>query len=604
MIQAILILVLGTLIQSSSYVPLRRIRGWHWETYWLVQACFAWLLFPLAGALLYSGSLSDLIDLYISHSHISLYCVGFGFLWGIGGLTFGLAIRYLGISLGQTAAIGICGAFGSILGPLISGHAEMLTVPVILGVVSMLFGVFVVMLAAVKRRRMIGANQAGGHIKEFDLKKGIVVLLLSGVMSSFFNVGLSLGQDMMPSGTSDMYAGLPPTLLITLGGFIFNVLYCFVSRLKHNTVVEYTDKTAWGRNLFFCVITGLFWYSQFFSLSIVRGMMSEHQIFIAYNWCILMTLNILFTNLWGMILKEWKGAGSKAVITLCSGLVILIASIFLPVIVPSISQCEDSGLKSTYVVSADGDGDFKSLADALNSIDEGETEVMILVKKGKYRSDPYLGNGTTDKCSRRNISIIGENRDSCVIFNDVGYYRWQDKIDYSSLRISGNVRLSNLSFYSTSERYASEYEKNGWSSSSNHRAYCLHIDNAVCPGDRFVIDNCNFFNDHFACIGFGLRENFTLEIRNCRLESTFSDDSDGYSFGTLFGHSAMDKPHKGQKLIVRNSVLINRNQPHTVSLKEVVGNKNEVMLVGNTYISTNPDSAIVYTSDFVVTNIN
>lgn len=332
MLTPLLILAFGTFIQSSSYVPLRKIRGWSWETYWLLQGMFAWILLPLAGALLAIRSVPGLVALYASHPLESLACMGFGFLWGVGSLTFGLAVRYLGISLGQTVAIGLCSAFGSVLGPILSGQCERLTPPVLAGVTLMLAGVVVVMLAALRKSRLMSPEQKVAAVPDFNLKKGVAVVILSGLMSAFFNVGLDFGRGIIPEGVRPEFSSLPIILPVTCGGFVLNLFYCLYLGRRNGSMQEFRDKSAWNRNLGFCAMTGAFWYSQFFALSIVRGMMAEHPVFVTFSWCILMTLNILFTNFWGLVLREWRGTGRRTSALLICGLCLLILSIFLPFI--------------------------------------------------------------------------------------------------------------------------------------------------------------------------------------------------------------------------------------------------------------------------------
>jgi len=332
MFLALFILAFGTFIQSSSYVPLRRIRGWHWETYWLIQGIFAWILLPLAGALLSVRSVTALISLYADHPVQSLSCVGFGFLWGIGGLTFGLAVRYLGISLGQTIAIGMCGALGSLLGPLLSGNTSMITPQVLVGVAVMLLGVFVVMLAALRKTHILSLEKNRQTVREFNLKKGVIVVLLSGLMSAFFNVALNFGLSIAEHCERAEFASLPVIFLVTSGGFLLNLIYCLFLGHKRQTFREYTDIAAWKRNLGSCAMTGVFWYSQFFSLSIVRGLMSDHPVFITFSWTIMMSLNIIFTNVWGLILREWSGTGLRGKTLLATGLCILVLSTFIPLL--------------------------------------------------------------------------------------------------------------------------------------------------------------------------------------------------------------------------------------------------------------------------------
>ena len=147
LIIGLLIIAIGAVCQSSSYVPINKIKSWSWESYWLVQGVFAWLIFPLLGALLAVPAGENLFSLFAAHPKASLLTILFGALWGVGGLTFGLSMRYLGVALGQSIALGTCSAFGAILGPVFTGKAASITFAVIIGVVVTLIGITIIGIA-------------------------------------------------------------------------------------------------------------------------------------------------------------------------------------------------------------------------------------------------------------------------------------------------------------------------------------------------------------------------------------------------------------------------------------------------------------------------
>jgi len=82
-------------------------------------------------------------------------------------------------------------------------------------------------------------------------------------------------------------------------------------------------------NLLFCALAGVLWYSQFFGLEMGKSFLVGSPVLLAFSWSILMSLNVTFSNVWGIILKEWKGANSSTIGTLILGLVILISSIIV-----------------------------------------------------------------------------------------------------------------------------------------------------------------------------------------------------------------------------------------------------------------------------------
>ncbi len=327
----LLIIAIGAFCQSSSYVPINKIKAWSWESYWIVQGVFAWLIFPLLGALLAVPSGESLFAMYAAHPKASLLTILFGALWGVGGLTFGLSMRYLGVALGQSIALGTCSALGAILGPVFTGHAHDLTSSVIIGVVVTLVGIAIIGVAgAMKAREIPGQDRNDGGVKDFNFGKGIAVALLAGFMSACFNIGLSFGEPLTWAETPDIFKSLPATLLVTFGGFLTNAVYCFSQNTRNKTWGDYKQKSLWSHNLLFCALAGLLWYSQFFGLSLGKGFLRDYPTLITFSWCILMALNVVFSNVWGILLHEWKGASKKTVLVLVIGLVVLIFSTFLP----------------------------------------------------------------------------------------------------------------------------------------------------------------------------------------------------------------------------------------------------------------------------------
>ena len=173
----LLIIAVGAFCQSSSYVPINKIKSWSWESYWLVQGVFAWLLFPFLGSLLSlsgtGGSFGDLMTVMNGNPESTWLTILFGALWGVGGLTFGLSMRYLGVALGQSIALGTCSGLGAILGPVFTGHAHDLTSAVIIGVVVTLVGIAIIGIAGAMKSAALPEEEKKKAVKDFNFGKGI-----------------------------------------------------------------------------------------------------------------------------------------------------------------------------------------------------------------------------------------------------------------------------------------------------------------------------------------------------------------------------------------------------------------------------------------------
>ena len=331
----LIIIAIGSFGQSSSYVPINKVKNWSWESFWLVQGIFAWLLFPLLGALLAVPGGSSLIELWGSGG--ALPAIIYGVLWGVGGLTFGLSMRYLGIALGQSIALGTCAGFGTLFPAIFAGkdlfHGDGLML--LIGVCITLAGIAVIGYAGSLRSKNMTEEEKKVAVKDFALTKGLLVALLAGVMSACFALGLDAGTPIkeaaLNGGVEALYAGLPVIFLVTFGGFCTNAAYCIQQNIKNKTGKEYFSVKGGQliNNLLFCALAGVLWYSQFFGLEMGKSFLVDSPVLRAFSWSILMSLNVTFSNVWGIILKEWKGASCSTIGTLILGLAILISSIIV-----------------------------------------------------------------------------------------------------------------------------------------------------------------------------------------------------------------------------------------------------------------------------------
>ena len=331
----LLIIAIGSFGQSSSYVPINKVKNWSWESFWLVQGIFAWLVFPLLGALLAIPAGSSLIELWGDGG--ALPAMVYGVLWGVGGLTFGLSMRYLGVALGQSIALGTCAGFGTLFPALFAGkdllHGEGLML--LIGVCITLAGIAIIGYAGSLRSKNMTEEEKRAAVKDFALTKGLLVALLAGVMSACFALGLDAGTPIkeaaLAGGVEALYAGLPVIFLVTLGGFCTNAAYCIWQNIKNKTGKEYLSVkgSVLTNNLLFCALAGVLWYSQFFGLEMGKSFLTDSPVLLAFSWSILMSLNVTFSNVWGILLKEWKGVSNTTIAVLILGLVVLISSIIV-----------------------------------------------------------------------------------------------------------------------------------------------------------------------------------------------------------------------------------------------------------------------------------
>src|SRR5438445_12359530 len=234
---------LGGLASGSFYVPYKGVKHWAWETYWLAGGFFSWIIAPWILASLLTKDLFAVLG----HAPASalFWAFFFGLLWGVGGLTFGLTIRYLGLSLGLAVVLGLCAAFGTLMPPIFRGlfMSEVVGTTsgrvILLGIVVCLAGITAAGLAGISKERVMSPEQQKAAIKEFDLRKGIGVAVLSGVMSACFAYGLAAGDPIkaltLQHGTATLWQGLPVLVVVLIGGFTTNFIWCLVLLIRNKT---------------------------------------------------------------------------------------------------------------------------------------------------------------------------------------------------------------------------------------------------------------------------------------------------------------------------------------------------------------------------------
>jgi L-rhamnose-H+ transport protein len=329
---------LGGFASASFYVPYRKVKGWPWEIYWLIGGLFSWIVAPWGFAFVKVPSLIQVLS-QASPSTIG-YCVLFGLLWGLGGLTYGLTMRYLGLGLGTAVALSLCALFGTIMPPIFDGSFWTDILPtlhgqiVIGGLVLCLGGICVIGYGAHNREGDIPDNERQGVIKEYNLKKGIWVAIFCGLMSSCFAYGLAGGRSIqafaLAAGADPLFQGLPVLCVVLLGGAVTNIIWCFYLIVKNKSLALMKAPAAACEikpsnlvNLVWCALAGVTWYLQFFFYTMGESQMGTYGF---SSWTLHMASIIIFSSLWGFALKEWKGAKAKTLTLVMLGLTLLIAS--------------------------------------------------------------------------------------------------------------------------------------------------------------------------------------------------------------------------------------------------------------------------------------
>lgn len=359
---------IGGFASATNFIPFRGIKRWSWEIYWIVQGVAAWIAAPLVLAMLFVPHLFQVLA--ASPRSAIGYALLFGAMWGVGGLTFGLAIRYLGIALGYAIALGLCTAFGTLIPPLYTGQIQSIVRErsgqmILLGVAVCLLAVVVNGIAGwSKEREVTRAEKIDAGERDFSLARGLTVAVFAGIMSSFFAYGLAAGapiaaiarQRLVAEGHLPLWQNLPVLVVVLWGGFATNFLWSLILIYRNRSGAQFAgvpgsnpmravqrsgdtlqdvDPRELGlrlspavllRNYLFALLAGVLWYFQFFFYSLGQTQMGKYDF---SSWTLHMASIILFATLWGLALREWKGTGirTRALVTL--GLALLLGSTLL-----------------------------------------------------------------------------------------------------------------------------------------------------------------------------------------------------------------------------------------------------------------------------------
>ncbi|GAB2476998.1 sugar:proton symporter [Hymenobacter qilianensis] len=322
---------LGGFASGSFYLPYKKVNGWAWESYWLVGGLFSWLMAPLLLGYLTVPNLFGVLAQ--ADTETVLWTYFWGILWGFGGLTFGLAMRYLGLSLGMAVTLGLCAVFGTLVPPIWEGTFPTLISTlsgkvIIMGLVVCVAGILICGMAGVMKEKHQTTEEKQAGVAEFDMRKGLLVAVFSGVMSACFSFGLTAGQSIAElatdNGTNPLYANNAILVIILLGGLTTNAIWTIYLNIKNRTYTDYTNMSVpIARNIIFCALAGFTWYFQFFFYGMGDSQMGEYRF---SGWTLHMAFIIAFSSMWGLILHEWRGSNRLTMRTISLGILVVVFS--------------------------------------------------------------------------------------------------------------------------------------------------------------------------------------------------------------------------------------------------------------------------------------
>lgn len=340
---------IGGFASGSFYIPYKKVREWSWESYWIVGGLFSWLIIPPLAAWITVPHFSDIISGTSSSTFWWTYF--WGILWGIGGLMYGLGVRYLGMSLGNSVLLGFTSAFGALVPSIYYNivHApgkttfnELLTTSwgkiVLAGVALCLVGIYICGRAGMMKEKELPEEKKKESVKEFNLVKGLIVCTISGILSACFNYGIEAGGPMAEAAngawlaahpgetTKFLYQNNATYVVLLWGGLTTNFIWCMFLNAKNKSFGDYSNKkTPLAKNYFFSALAGTIWFLQFFFYGMGESRLGNG----ASSWILHMAFIILVANLWGIALKEWSGVSKRTRLTIALGIIAIFLSVCL-----------------------------------------------------------------------------------------------------------------------------------------------------------------------------------------------------------------------------------------------------------------------------------
>jgi L-rhamnose-H+ transport protein len=332
----IILIATGAFSAGSFAVPFGKIKGWQWETYWMVFSLGAYIILPFIACLIFAPNWLDSIKSTPPNVLVIVFLLGA--VYGIGNLSFGLSLRYLGLSLGYALSLGLMLAIGTLIPPLIDGRLQLMIESsggnlLLAGIAVAAFGIALSAWAGIAKDKSVTQEKKLESVSEFNLVKGILAALLVGVTGSAmalgFEQGLPLSVMAEEIGIDPLFSMMPVYLVLLLGTFGSTLVWCLFLGIKNKSIKNYSEAKSNRIIIFnysFGLLAGLLWFSQFIFYGMGKSKMGP---FTFTSWGILMALTIGFAAVWGLIRGEWKGAPARVYVIMALSLLILIAASFM-----------------------------------------------------------------------------------------------------------------------------------------------------------------------------------------------------------------------------------------------------------------------------------
>jgi L-rhamnose-H+ transport protein len=339
---------LGGFASGSFYMPYKRVKGWSWESFWIVGGLFSWLIVPPLAAYLTIPGFTEIIRNAPGSVLGTTYLMGL--LWGIGGLTYGLGVRFLGVSLGSSIILGLCSVFGALI-PAIYYYfnpangkdtiADLFSstwgLYVLAGLAVCIVGIVICGRAGMIKDKDLAGADTDASGSEFKVGTGLFVAIVSGVLSACFSFGIEAGNSLgvvaneawkavNPGQGEFLFRNNVIFVVILWGGLTTNLIWCITLNVRNESFGDYTNtQSNFLKNYVLCAVGGTMWFLQFFFYGMGESKLGNG----ASSWILHMSFIILVANAWGVFTGEWTQVSKKAKGTIITGISVIVLSIIL-----------------------------------------------------------------------------------------------------------------------------------------------------------------------------------------------------------------------------------------------------------------------------------
>jgi L-rhamnose-H+ transport protein len=323
--------LMAGLVNGIFLLPMRYTKKWAWENTWLFFSLLSCGVFPWIAARV---AVPHLLEVFRAVP-LSAFVPGLvaGLIWGVGQVMYGLGCGMVGIAIGS-AVISCTAIISGTLGPLIVYAPSQLfsssSLVLLVATGLIVAGIFTYGKAGASKERET-AGTAEKQVVAGSFRLGLTICLICGVVGTAFVYGGKSSTGLLvaakAAGASSLLAFCVPFVVTFNAGAVAGTVYSLFKLKKNNTGANFLNSGAFLWNFSMAAAMGLLWYSAL----LLYGAASEElgKMGASVAFALFSSGTVLFANLFGWLVGEWKGASRKTIQGFIKGMVFIVCAIFL-----------------------------------------------------------------------------------------------------------------------------------------------------------------------------------------------------------------------------------------------------------------------------------